>query len=167
MSSKVHSTEIKTMDDKHYCNPYAFFSWPVRKTELLVFNQWRQNGAQEKRAQCLNQLVKQIIYGIQKKPPYIVYKFHIKSTSRETKKKKKEERKKVVSKKKEKKKKKKRTPYKIDIQSTARSIAKRLLRDHVRPTCLQALEKFSLPRRVPLSSIRITLLVSFVESDRV
>ena len=42
-SSKVHSTEMKTIGDKNDCNPQASLPWPARKTVLLVFYPWRHS----------------------------------------------------------------------------------------------------------------------------
>ena len=51
MSSKVHSTEIKTVSDKNACNPHAFLPLPVCKTESFLRSKtfwWCQNEAREK-----------------------------------------------------------------------------------------------------------------------
>ena len=66
MLSKCHSTEIKTVSDKNYCNPHVFLLWRVGKLRasgvvsvMPKTLRWHQNEAQEKSAQCSNQLVNQ------------------------------------------------------------------------------------------------------------
>ena len=62
-SSKIHSTKVKTIGDKNYCNPFAFLPWPVCKTWSFMSMMaktfwWCQNEVEEKSAQHSNELVK-------------------------------------------------------------------------------------------------------------
>ena len=74
MSSKVHSTEMKTISDKYGCNPHAFLLRPACKTESFRcsvhdtkdFGDIKMKHGKE--VQQVNQLLKQrVIYGGQKK----------------------------------------------------------------------------------------------------